>query len=210
MSKKKNPDAFEAYGITILHARHARVRIIKRRQAQPVIHGHKLWGSSLLLMNYCRQRQLIGRGDRVLDAGCGWGLTAIYAAAYHGAQVTAVDADKSVFPYVHLHADINDVQVTTLQRRFEKIRISDLTGYDCLLGGDVCFWDELVDTWYRLVARAFRAGVRRVVLADPGRSSFHGLTEKCRLRWGADSEPWAIRQPRAVTGYILDIQNRLP
>ncbi|WP_263079767.1 methyltransferase domain-containing protein [Endozoicomonas sp. Mp262] len=207
MADKNDVKAFEAYGITILKSSHSRVRIIKRKTDEPVIHGHKIWGSSLLLMDYFQQYQLIQPGDHVLDAGCGWGLTGIYAAHNCGARVTAIDADKSVFPYLDLHADVNNVQVATLQRRFEKLRIKDFSDHCLVFGGDVCFWDELVDIWYNLIGRAFRAGVERVVLADPGRTSFHDLTEKCLNRWGADSVEWSVSHPRPISGYILDIQN---
>ncbi len=207
MSENYSLKEFQAYGVKILKSSHPRVRILKRKTNEPVIHGQKIWGSSLLLMDYFQQHGLINTGDRVLDAGCGWGLTGIYAAHQCGAEVTAVDADRSVFPYLQLHADVNSVNVQTRQSRFERLRIKDLQGHDLMFGGDVCFWDELVDVWYKLIARAFRSGVKRVVLADPGRTSFHELTERCLDRWGADSVEWTVNNPRRVAGYLLDIQN---
>ena len=205
MSEKIKSTEFEAYGVKILRSSDPRVRILKRKTCEPVIHGQKVWGSSLLLMDYFQQQGLIVEGGRVLEAGCGWGLTGIYA-AQNGAEVTAVDADQSVFPYLELHGDVNQVRVNVLKRRFEKLKIKDLEGHHLVFGGDVCFWDELVDIWFKLIARAFRSGVNRVVLADPGRTSFHELTERCMARWGVDSVEWSINQPRRITGYILDIK----
>ena len=207
MSDSHSLKEFEAFGVKILKSSHPQVRILKRKTDEPVIHGQKIWGASLLLMDYFQKHNLIHTGDRVLDAGCGWGLTGIYAAQQCGADVTAVDADKSVFPYLQLHADVNNVNLKTRQSRFEKLRVCDLQGHDLMFGGDVCFWDELVDTWYKLIGRAFRSGVKRVVLADPGRTSFHELTERCLERWGADSVEWSVDIPRRTTGYVLDIQN---
>lgn len=41
----------------------------------------------------CRKLQLAS-GDRLLDIGCGWGATAIHAAAHYGARVTAVTLSR--------------------------------------------------------------------------------------------------------------------
>ena len=156
-------------------------------------------------MDYFEKNNVVTEGCKLLEAGCGWGLAGIYAAR-NGAEVTAVDADRSVFPYVELHERVNQVQVNMIRRRFDALRIKDLQGQQIICGGDVCFWDELVDTWYKLIGRAFRAGVNRVVLADPGRISFHELAERCLERWGTDSVEWEINDPRRITGYVLDIK----
>ena len=194
------------HGVKVLRSSDSRIRLLKRKNNDPIIHGQKIWGSSILLMDYFQHYCILADGARVLEAGCGWGLASIYA-AQRGAFVTAVDADKSVFPYLQLHCGVNNVRLKTLKRRFEQLKISELRDCQLVFGGDVCFWDELVGIWFKLIARSFRAGVNRIILADPGRGSFHELADMCLNRWGYDSVEWSVNSPRRITGYILDIKN---
>ena len=54
-----------------------------------------------------------------------------------------------------------------------------------LLAADVCFWDELVNPVFNLVNRAVRAGVKHILIADPERSPFFAVAERCQRRTGA-------------------------
>lgn len=170
-------------GITILQSGHPEIRRLRRAAHIPSIHGNKVWSSSYVVMDYLR-RHRPPAGSHHMDIGCGWGVLAVYSAKQLGLEVTAVDADPDVFPYVALHAELNDVAITPLQARFERITGKQLAGVHTLTGTDVCFWDELTPVLFNLIRRALRAGVQQVIIADPGRAPFYALAERCIDRLG--------------------------
>jgi hypothetical protein len=53
--------------------------------------------------------------------------------------------DPAVFPYLDAVAELNGVSTESWVQRFEKVRKKDLEKVDILFGGDICFWDELVE-----------------------------------------------------------------
>ena len=126
--KKKKSKATErrAYGVTILKSSHSRIRGLKVDH-EPEIHGDKFWNSSFLIMDYL-QHQGLPKKPKVMEVGCGWGLAAIYCAKEHGAEVTGVDADSKVFPYLHLHAEVNEVAVRTRRALFQGLKKKHLVG----------------------------------------------------------------------------------
>ena len=113
----------------------------------------------------------------------------------------------AVFPYLHLHAEHNDVSIDTQKQYFENISTQQLANYDVLLGADICFWDELADTLFKLINRAVKAGVKQIILADPERSPFFELAERCIDKHHADLWEWAVDKPRRATGCVLVIEN---
>lgn len=169
-------------GLTLLQPGHREIRRLKSAGHEASIHGHRIWNSSFLVMDYL-MRNKPPRGKRVMDIGCGWGPLAIYINKRLGNPVTAVDADREVFPYLRLHADINGATVETMTRRFEKLAKKDLAGIHTIVGADICFWDELTPVLFNLIRRSFQAGVRKVVIADPGRPPFYALAERCDEKW---------------------------
>ena len=201
--KKKNTKTTKrhAYGITVLKASHKKVRRLKK-DYEPEIHGNKFWTSSWLIMDYLEQQGLPCKA-RVLEAGCGWGLAGIYCARRYDAVVTGVDADDAVFPYLDLHAAVNEVQVKTVKSRFEDIKKKVLARQDILLGSDVCFWDNMVEPLYKLVDKAVKVGVQQVILADPGRPPFEEVCRRCVDKFGGITQEWAVEEPVRASGTLL-------
>ena len=211
MAKKKSPDKSverRVYGLTILKAAHQRMRQLKKLH-EPTIHGNKFWTSSYLLMDFLGYQGL-PIGTRVLEAGCGWGLAGIFCAKQFGARVTGVDADPEVFPYLDLHAEVNRVEIQTRQARFEELKPVELAAYDVMLAADVCFWDEMVDPLYGLIEKAAQAGVQQIVLADPGRSPFTQLCERCVENLGGQTKDWNVEGAAATASGTLLIIGSLP
>ncbi|WP_101757180.1 methyltransferase [Oceanicoccus sp. KOV_DT_Chl] len=196
----------EAFGVTILTSQHKAIRRTKREQETPSIHGNKFWGSSYLIMDYLQQNPP-QNGCKVLELGCGWGLAGIHCAKHYQAVVTGVDADSAVFPYLQLHAEANDVAIKTKRQYFEKITTKQLAEYDLIIAADICFWDELADTVFNLIKRACKAGVGKIIIADPERAPFFDLAERCIDQYYAELEHRAIDQPRRATGCLLIIEN---
>jgi predicted nicotinamide N-methyase len=195
----------DVYGVYTLKKKHKLVKRL-RRHAEPIIHGTKVWDSSYLVMDYLEHNPLAPR-SRVMDLGCGWGALSIYCAVRHQAKVTAVDADENVFPYLKVQAALNDVKLKTQCRKFHKIPRQALAKQDLVIGSDICFWDNMVASLYKAIKKSLRAGVRQVIIADPGRETFLKLAKKCEKKLGAELIEYEISYPAAIDGYLLIVKN---
>lgn len=194
------------HGILILKNRHRLIRTLQKCQHQPVLHGHQVWQSSFMIMEYLLQHPLAGQ-QQVLDLGCGWGLLSIFCAKHFSADVTSMDADEWVFPYLAMHAQVNKVQLRTLHSRFADVSEDQLLTTDVLLGGDICFWDGMVAELQLLIARALAAGVKKIIIADPGRQTFDRLANYCQTHFDAQLLPWELAGKRRYQGFLLIIDN---
>jgi predicted nicotinamide N-methyase len=92
-------------------------------------------------------------------------------------------------------------------RYFEKITAKQLAEYDLIIAADVCFWDELADTLYKRIKRACKAGVGKIIIADPERSPFFELSERCVDKFYAELEPWSVDEPLRASASLLIIEN---
>lgn len=142
-----------------------------------------------------------------MDIGCGWAPVGVFCARRYKAEVTGVDVDEHVFPYMNLLAALNDVRVAQLKLRFDQLTTKRLGVENLIVGSDICFWDEMVRPLYNLINRAIKAGVPRIVLADPGRPTFFELASRCEAKWGAELIRWYALEPRRHNGEILEIVN---
>ena len=140
-----------------------------------------------------------------MEVGCGWGLPGIYCAKRYGARVISVDLDGEVFPYLQLHAKVNEVEISTLKKDFDLLRTKHLQEVDVLIGADVCFWDTLVKPLRNLILRALRANVQQVLISDPGRPSFEEIGEYFASKRGGEILDWTAQRPRRSEGRILKI-----
>ncbi len=201
-SKRKND--YNDYGINVLRSGHKMIRELKRLH-KPSIHGFRVWPSSWLLIDYFR-RIKPENGSKLLDIGCGWGLAGIYCAKNHGSIVTCVDSDAAVFPYVNLHAGINDVRIKTVESDFEKLSPLHLKNFSIMIGADICFWNNMVEILKNLILRAFDSGIKKVILADPGRSPFEELGEYFVNKGIGRIMDRDIIHPQVFRGRILRIE----
>lgn len=200
------PNTRQAYGVTFLSSQHKALRKLKQQNDQPSIHGNKFWGSTYLLMDYLTNNAL-STGSKVLELGCGWGAAGIFCAKNFDAEVVAVDADPAVFPYLNLHAEINQVNISTSACYFEDLSVEHLADIDVIIGADICFWDELTDTLKHLIDIAIDAGVKKIILSDPERSPFLTLAESCVEEYFAELIPYSVDEPRRSSGCLLIIEN---
>ena len=200
-----NRDSRVAFGLKILNSNHAHIRRLKRNGNMPEIHGHKFWNSSFLIMNHLKKHPIPQR-SRVMEIGCGWGLLGIYCAKQFDARVTGTDADRNVFPFLDLHAEINAVTVATEQTRFERLTVERLKRVDVLLGADVCFWDNLTPVLFNLFKRALRAGVKQIIIGDPSRSPFTALAERCGELSNSTVIARSMTRPVRASGELLIVR----
>jgi 2-polyprenyl-3-methyl-5-hydroxy-6-metoxy-1,4-benzoquinol methylase len=194
-----------SHGLRVLNSGHREIRRLKRCYA-PSVHGGRVWPATWFLLEYLAHRGLPEK-SRVADIGCGWGIAGLYAAKHHRSEVTGVDIDWDVYPYLRLHARINDLRADFWPSSFCELTVGDLTAFDVLIGADVCFWEHHVPVLRRLMCRAVDAGVKLIVLADPGRPAFNDLGDFCENRLGGEQFYRRGRRPYPTQGQILEIQN---
>jgi predicted nicotinamide N-methyase len=193
-------------GLDIYPPTHPRIQKMLAKADAPEIHGDKVWFSSYFIMDYLDANPPAPK-TRIMEIGCGWGLLSMYCAQNFQARTLGVDADKNVFAFLELHAKRNHVKVKTKACRFENLKPALLTKQDLILGGDICFWDELVEPLHTLIANALAAGVKRIIIADPGRTPFLTLARRCRRLYKGKLKAVNISKPRKHEGYLLIIDN---
>ncbi|WP_187409214.1 methyltransferase [Saccharophagus sp. K07] len=201
-----SPHVRSIHGIRILKHKHQVIKRLKKESPQPTLYGDQVWHSSFLLMDYFKQHPLPER-QRIMDIGCGWGLLGIYCAKHFNSDIVSVDADSGVFPYVHSHEELNEVSVKTEQASFDQLKVDDFAQQDMVIGADICFWPSMVRELKTLIAKAIRAGVKKIILADPGRSTFLQLAEHCKENYITRLEPWQSAEQTTSKGMLLIIEN---
>ena len=194
----------EYLGIKVLRSNHLGVRKIKRIQQGHSAHGNKVWRSSFVLMDYLTTYPP-AKNTKVLDVGCGWGLSGIFMAKKFQCQVTGIDIDDSVTPYLSLQAELNNCHIDFQQRDFESLEAGELEAYDYLIGADICFWDEMTQPLLKLIAKARKAGVENILIADPGRPPFWELVDLCASKFGSEVVTRRLQEPWRTEKYILVI-----
>ncbi len=196
---------FNVFNIMLLENKH---RLVKQLKAcyEPNVHGHKTWASSFLLMDYFQTHRVLKRTSNVLELGCGWGAASIYCAKNGAKSVTGLDIDENVFPYLNVQAALNDVEINSITKSYDKLTGKQLAKYDIIIGGDICFWDELALMLEKMIKRALNNGSKRILLADPGRSPFFDLADRCEKFAKVKLSEWYVCDPEYYEGFVLDIK----
>ena len=193
------------YGMRVLKNSHKDIRKLRRQTGQANLHGNKFWTSTSLLIDYLHLTG-VEEGASILELGCGWGVSGIFCAKTFKANVTALDADDSVFPYLDLHASLNNVTIAHCHSRYEEMTQASLAQYDIIIGSDICFWDELSEPLFDLLQMCLNAGVGRMVLTDPGRQPFRDMAARCYEEYDhVLYDNWSVPHPYNTSGLVLDI-----
>ena len=193
-----------AYGIYLLSTKHRLIKTLRKRY-KPSIHGDRAWGSSFLLMDYLSERG-IKKGAKAAEIGCGWAGLSVFCARKFAASMTAMDLDPAVFPYVEVLADLNGVEIEQKQVDFTKLKGADLAPYSHIIGGDICFWDALVQPLVRMTNRALKNGVESVIIADPGRPTFYEYCDQMASKYDVGLQEWYASEPDRYEGEIVEVK----
>lgn len=161
----------------------------------------EFWPSALVLADRIasegRRRQEIGAGLRLLELGCGAGLTTIAALAA-GFEVTSVDYYAEALEFVTLNALRNNLPAPTVRSEDWRRYPDDLNDFDVVIAADVLYDRD----YCRLIAAAFRQSLRiggLGLLTDPQRMKAETFPEECRNVGLAISEP-QVFGPLSVPG----------
>jgi predicted nicotinamide N-methyase len=93
-----------------------------------------------------------------------------------------------------------------LSRRFEKLSDDELAEFDVIVGSDICFWDKMIKPLNRLVGRAFDAGVKRVIITDPGRPPFYEFCDLARQHHRVELMEWYATEPEYFVGEVVEVR----
>ena len=197
----------EYLGVKALQTNHPAVKKIKRQQSGHTAHGNKIWRSNFVLMDYLSTYPP-NQNSKILDIGCGWGLTSIYLAKIFEAKVTASDIDPNVEAFLRLHSSINKCDIKFQIKAFQDYSEQDLSHYDAIVSSDICFWDELVEPLIDFIDRAKHAGVRNMYISDPGIPPFWALCDLCVEAHDAEIVTRRIYEPLKTEKFILAINNQ--
>jgi len=189
--------------IEILKSQHPVIRKLKRDNANHALHGNKVWNSSLVAIDFIHRLEI--EANSVLELGCGWGALSVFCAKHLGADVVSLDADDSVFPFLMAQAEHNNVTVKPWKHRYEQVTKADLSQFEIMVAADICFWDEMTQPLFNLCKRATQAGIRHIIIADPGRPPFWELAELAHEKLGADCREWH-NESLDLSAHILDIE----
>jgi predicted nicotinamide N-methyase len=126
------------------------------------------WAGGQALARYLLDNAESVSGKRVLDLGCGSGLTAIAAMRSGAVSVLAADIDGYALEATRLNAEANCVEVETTQ--------SDLLGtppgdFEVILVGDLFYERQLADRVLAYIEAATNKGAIALI-GDPQRNYF--------------------------------------
>ena len=129
----------------------------------------------------------------------------MYLTKKQQATVTGIDIDPNVRDYFNLQNTINHCTQEFQERGFESLSSDDLSHYQHLIGSDICFWDELTNPLFQLICDARNAGIKNILIADPGRPPFWHLADLCTEQLNSEVITRRILEPWKSEKYILVI-----
>jgi predicted nicotinamide N-methyase len=126
------------------------------------------WAGGQALARYVLDHPELVAGKRVLDLGCGSGLTAIAPMLAGAASVLAADIDEIALVAVAVNAAENGVVIETTSA---DLLAASPAAYDVVMVGDLFYERQLADRVLAYIEKAV-AGGAVVLIGDPKRNYF--------------------------------------
>ena len=175
-------------GIRYHTASHPKIKEQYKKSQRPQEFGNKVWATTFVVLNKIKDQEKTFKNMRVLEIGCGWGLISIFLAKKYSCKVTASDFDKSVLPLVKIQAKENHVNLETKVAGFHDFSKEDFKKFDIIIGSEVCYSEEVAKDLIQLIGRAISSGVKKIILADPGRPDFKEMIEELAPHYKIETE----------------------
>ena len=151
-------------------------------------YGVVLWPAAIALGHEVASRALVGK--RVLELGAGTGLPGIVAAA-RGGSVVQTDRHEVALHLCRRNAERNGV-TSIAHRKSDWTAWDDRERYDCILGADILYGEELHEP-LRAIFEANLAPGGELLLADPFREASFGLLERMEAGgWAVTMSKWTV------------------
>ena len=196
--------SFDFHNINIPTSAHVLVRDIKQKNYDHDAHGDKVWNSCLALMDYLSEADI--KDLEVMDVCCGWGVLSSFLAK-KGANVQSVDCDKSIQPYYQLIKELNNTSSMLRIADIASLEERDFANIDWIVGSDICFWDEQIQMYVKMIRTALESGVAEILIADPGRETFWKLEQYCNAFCNPEIVEIQLNKPRKVKAYVMCIDS---
>lgn len=138
-----------------------------------------LWPSSLVLARYMLDFNVTGL--RILEVGCGLGLTTLML-ALRGADITATDHHPEVQEFLSANAALNGIDPIPYRCCDWRDPGNDLGTFDLIIGSDLIYLPGHAELLSAFIHR--HAGTHcEVILVGPGRRE-QGLFDQCMVDLG--------------------------
>ena len=124
-----------------------------------------VWPSSLVLANHMLDYDIAGK--RILEVGCGIGLSSILLNK-RNADITATDYHPKVETFLNRNAKLNNSKAIAFERVDWADEDCDLGLFDLIIGSDILYEDQHVELLANFIARHAKPQCK-VILVDPGR-----------------------------------------
>ena len=131
-----------------------------------------VWPSSLVLANHMLDYDIAGK--RILEVGCGIGLSSILLNK-RNADITATDYHPKVEHFLNRNAKLNNSKAIAFERVDWADENCDLGLFDLIIGSDILYEDQHVELLANFIARHAKPQCK-VILVDPGRGRRNKIT----------------------------------
>ena len=149
-------------------------------------YGFLLWESAIGMARFLMQRPQLVCGKRVLELGCGVGLSGL-AAAVCGGTVEQTDHEPGVLELARKNAEANGVTgITQFIADWTDWKVKDK--YDVVIGADILYERKM----HFHLERVFRMAVKpggTLLISDPGRpQSIELLSAMEKTGWNIQTD----------------------
>lgn len=135
-----------------------------------------LWPSSLVLAHHMLKYEIAGK--RILEVGCGIGLSSIVLNKRQ-ANITATDYHPKVKFFLNKNTELNKDRKIAFQRVDWAEETSDLGLFDLIIGSDLLYQDQHIKLLANFIERHANPQCK-VILVDPGRGRKNKISAKLR------------------------------